>query len=231
MRACLLALALTLWLAAPLAAQGAPLPPLPTPPGGVPSPGGPTLDPAVEASNYSKTSERQALYDNVQGQLLLRTVSQANGLAALQMQLSDPEREFISDLCWNGNDGCAGDARLYDWQAKGYGVVTPVLFTARNGATLSGHIWATRSGPPKRPGIVITNGSVQAPETLYWFAAQALAKAGYVVMTWDPEGQGQSDTRGESPDQDEGFPAQSDGRPFFDGTEDALNFFFSTSAK
>jgi hypothetical protein len=43
-----------------------------------------------------------------------------------------------------------------------------------------------------------------------------------------PQGQGQSDTRGETPDENEGFPAQTDGRPFFDGTEDALNFFFST---
>ena len=83
---------------------------------------------------------------------------------------------------------------------------------------------ARRSGP----GIVITNGSVQAPEQLYWFAAQTLAKAGYVVLTSDPQGQGQSDGRGEAPDENEGFPAQSDGRPFFDGTRDALDFFLST---
>jgi hypothetical protein len=75
---------------------------------------------------------------------------------------------------------------------------------------------------------VITNGSVQADEQMYWYAAQALAKAGYVVLTWDPQGQGQSDSRGAAPDENEGFPAQTDGRPFFDGTEDALNFFFST---
>jgi dienelactone hydrolase len=31
-----------------------------------------------------------------------------------------------------------------------------------------------------------------------------------------------------APDEDEGFPAQSDGRPFYDGTEDALDFFLST---
>jgi dipeptidyl aminopeptidase/acylaminoacyl peptidase len=120
--------------------------------------------------------------------------------------------------------------RLYDWGPKGYGIVQPVLFTARDGATLSGHIWATRSGPAKRPGIVITNGSVQAPERVYWYAAQTLAKAGYVVMTWDPQGQGLSDTQGEGADQGEGTPAQSDGRPFFDGTEDAINFFLSTPA-
>src|SRR4051794_20599258 len=186
------------------------------------------FDPAVEASNYSKVNERQALYQSPQGQLLLRQVSQNNQAAATQAQANDPERNFADDLCWNGADGCAGDARLYNWQAKGYGIVKPVLFTARNGATLSGHVWATKAGPAKRPGIVITNGSVQADEQLYWFAAQSLAKAGYVVLTFDPQGQGQSDTRGETPDENEGFPAQSDGRPFFDGTEDALNFFLST---
>ena len=49
-----------------------------------------------------------------------------------------------------------------------------------------------------------------------------------MVLTFDPQGQGQSDTFGESPDQNEGVPAQTDGRPFYDGTEDAINFFLST---
>lgn len=186
------------------------------------------FDPITESKNYSKTTERAAIYDTPQYQAKLSTVSLQNFLNALAIQASDPEREFVTDLCWNGGNGCAGDVRLYDWQANGYGIVTPVLYTARNGATISGHIWATKAGPAHRPGIVITNGSVQANEQLYWYAAQALAKAGYVVMTWDPQGQGQSDTRGEAPDENEGFPAQTDGRPFFDGTEDAINFFYST---
>src|SRR3954447_8795909 len=185
-------------------------------------------DPVSESKNYSKTSERAAIYDTPQYQQKLEQVSQQNFQNALAMQATDPEREFETDLCWNGGQGCAGDVRLYDWKSNGYGIVQPVLFTARNGATISGHIWATKSGPAQRPGVVITNGSVQADEPLYWFAAQALAKAGYVVMTFDPQNQGQSDARGEAPDQDEGFPAQSDGRPFFDGTVDALNFFYST---
>src|SRR4051812_14688997 len=190
----------------------------------VPAPARAALDPVVEAKNYSKTSERQALYDTPAGRLLLTEVSRQNLVAALQAQVDDPEREFASDLCWNGGDGCAGDARLYRWP----GLVAPVLFTARNGATLSGHVWATRAGPASRPGVVITNGSVQADEQMYWYAAQALAKAGYVVLTFDPQGQGQSDTFGEGADASEGAPAQTDGRPFFDGTEDAINFFFST---
>jgi dienelactone hydrolase len=186
------------------------------------------FDPAVEAKTFSKTQERATIYSTPQYQLELRRISTQNSANALAIQLADPERSFQANLCAGGNDGCAGDIRLYDWEAKGYGIVEPVLFTARSGATISGHVWATEAGPAQRPGIVITNGSVQANEQLYWFAAQALAKAGYVVLTWDPQGQGQSDTRGEAPDENEGFPAQSDGRPFFDGTEDALDFFLST---
>lgn len=184
------------------------------------------FDPGVEAQNYSKGQERQRIYDTPQYQQLLFQVSQQNESAALAMQAADPERNFMGHLCARGDNGCAGDARLYDWQTKGYGIVRPVLFTSRSGATISGHVWAT-AGPQKRPGIVITNGSVQADEQLYWFVAQTLAKAGYVVLTSDPQGQGQSDEQGEAPDQQEGSPAQTDGRPFFDGTEDALNFFFS----
>src|SRR4051794_33583518 len=189
------------------------------------------FDPVVEAQNYGKGLERQSIYTTPSYEAKLRVVSQLNGLNALKMQATDPGREFVTDLCWNGNDGCAGDVRLYDWQTNGYGIVQPVLFTARNGATLSGHVWATKAGPAHRPGIVITNGSVQADEQLYWYAAQTLAKDGYVVLTFDPQGQGQSDTQGESPDQQEGTPAQSDGRPFFDGTEDAIDFFLSNPSK
>ena len=188
------------------------------------------FDPATEAQNFSKGQERQAIYLTPAYQAQLRQQSLVNEQAAAGAQAADPERVFAGDLCWSGTDGCAGDTRLYDWQAGGYGIVQPFLFTARDGATISGHIWATRAGPAKRPGIVITNGSVQADEQLYWYAAQALAKDGYVVMTWDPQGQGQSDTPGEVPDQQEGVPAQSDGRPFFDGTQDALNFFFSNAS-
>ena len=185
-------------------------------------------DPASEARNFAKTTERAAIYTSPEGQLLLRRVGLANALASRQAQLADPERSFSANLCASGEDGCAGDPRLYDWGPKGYGLVEPVLWTARNGATISGHVWATRAGPPQRPGVVITNGSVQAAEQMYWYAAQTLAKAGYVVLTWDPQGQGQSDLLGEGPDAHEGVPAQSDGRPFYDGTVDALDFFLST---
>lgn len=192
------------------------------------SAGAASLDPVTEVKNYAITLERQAVYDTPAYQAKLLAVSLANGTHALKLQASDPGRLFAADLCWSGLNGCAGDARLYDWTSKHYGIVRAVLFTARDGATLSGHVWATVAGPAKRPAVVITNGSVQADEQMYWYAAQALAKAGYVVLTFDPQGQGQSDTLGAGKDTFEGVPAQTDGRPFYDGTEDAIDFFLST---
>ena len=194
----------------------------------VAAPAARAFDPAVEAQNFSKIEERQTIYNTAQYQAQLRETGLANATESVTMQATDPERNFLGlHLCSTGDDGCAGDVRLYDFESHG-GIVKKVLFTARSGATISGRVWATKAGPAKRPGIVITNGSVQAPERLYWFAAQTLAKAGYVVLTSDPQGQGQSDERGEAPDEDEGSPAQTDGRPFFDGTVDALDFFLST---
>ncbi|MCW3015919.1 MAG: hypothetical protein JWO02_3011 [Solirubrobacterales bacterium] len=191
------------------------------------------FDPAYEVRNFSKTTERATgitLLPDYQVQLRAKGLEKE--LEALQIIANDPPPEgrlFLGQLCWQHMDGCAGDTRLYDWGAKNYGKVTPILFTARNGSQLSGHLWATVAGPARRPGVVITNGSVQAPEELYWFAAQTLAKAGYVVMTWDPQGQGYSDTVGAGADLLDGVPSQT-GRPFYDGTEDALDFFFSGPA-
>ena len=68
---------------------------------------------------------------------------------------------------------------------------------------------------------------MQAPEELYLFAITTLAQRGYVVLSYDPQGQGKSDVQGEAPDEQEGVPSQA-GVPFFDGPGDALDFLFST---
>jgi len=195
------------------------------------------FDPATEAANVAKTQER-FLYESGTPayQLMLRTKGTAAGFEVLPITAGDGPaqadgRNFYGSLCWSHWDGCAGDVRYYDWDKDADHLGKPVLFTARNGSTISGHVWSTVSGPAKRPGVVITNGSVQAPEELYAFAAAALAEAGYVVLTWDPQGQGRSDTFGASgADALDGVPSQA-GQPFFDGTEDALDFFFSTPAR
>jgi len=191
------------------------------------APSAQAFDPAYEARNYSKLQERfRFLTSTPAYQALLREKGAKREAQLAQIRAADAERDSSGNLCQQRMDGCAGDVRLYDWTVNGSGIALPVLFTARNGSTLSGHVWATAQGPARRPGVVFTSGSVQAPEELYWFAAQTLARAGYVVLTYDIQGQGYSDTFGEGVDRNDGVPSQS-GPPFFDSTEDALDFFFS----
>ena len=84
------------------------------------------FDPAAEAQNYSKGGERAAIYSTPEYQALLRQVGVQNRLDATAMQAADPERDMLSHLCSSGEDGCAGDARLYNWASSGYGIVRKV---------------------------------------------------------------------------------------------------------
>ena len=123
--------------------------------------------------------------------------------------------------------------------------VLPVSFTAKDGATLRGNVWMPPPGTPRLkngryPGVVITDGSIQAFQQLYYWAAEGLAQYGYEVLTFDPQGQGDSDllpsTKNCGPSQLRGGNAVCQGVPyqqnynFYQGTEDALNFFLSTPA-
>ncbi|MGH3332055.1 MAG: hypothetical protein ACRDPJ_12210, partial [Nocardioidaceae bacterium] len=158
------------------------------------------VDPDREAANFSKQSERAP--DYLTPAMLRQQAEQGGGSAldGVREQAEDPGRLFVTDVCWAKAQGCGGDPRLAHWKTRGYGLVTPVRFTGRNGSTLAGHVWATRGGPDRRPLVVVTPGSMQATEEMYWWAAQVLAKAGYVVLTWDVQNQGRSDTFGEGED-------------------------------
>jgi dienelactone hydrolase len=186
------------------------------------------FDAAREATNYSKIDERERyITATPEFQARLQQQNVDSQQQDLEIQTTDPDRNYTGNICGHRTNECAGDVRFYDWAKDGFGMRKPVLFTSRDGATLSGNVWATRSGPADRPAIVLTTGSVQAPETLYWGLAATLAKHGYVVLTYDVQGQGRSDTFGEAPDQNEGVPSQA-GEPFYDGTEDGLDFLLST---
>ncbi len=185
------------------------------------------VDPGREAANYAKQTERASDY-LTPAMLRQQTVQGSrSAVQGLRQQADDPGRMFLTDLCWAHEQGCGGDPRLASWKRRGYGRMRPVLFTGRNGATLSGHVWATRRGPAHRPVVVITSGSVQATEQMYWWAAQVLAKAGYVVLTWDAQNQGRSDTTGDGGDRLDGVPTQLRLTTFFDHTQDALDFALS----
>jgi dienelactone hydrolase len=118
------------------------------------------------------------------------------------------------------------------WTAAGRGRVDDVSFDATNGAKLNGHVFRPpASTPGPYPGVVITTGSIQGYQEMYYWAAEGLAEAGYEVLTYDVQGQGNSDTfpameNCTSLDACSGVPFQQ-AYNFYQGTEDALNFFFS----
>jgi hypothetical protein len=196
-----------------------------------------------EAQNYARTLEapaEQAL-DPVFG-LRLQLQSLANIAEFNQRALDDPSWLLlpsldtpVTPLCATWAEQCAGDpfrypgvdgpdgAAFYEQQAE----VIPVVFYDRGCARLSGRVWAPRDGRTNLPAVIIENGSIQAPEPLYWWAAQALVRAGYVVMSFDPRGQGRSDQQ--TPDGEQGSNANP--AVFWDGLVDAIDFFRSSSVQ
>lgn len=75
-----------------------------------------------------------------------------------------------------------------------------VHFLNRHGAKLTGDLWgpATTACTPVAPcpGVIVVEGGSGASARMYWWAAQTLAEAGYVVLTFDVQGQGESETFG-----------------------------------
>jgi dienelactone hydrolase len=118
------------------------------------------------------------------------------------------------------------------WEALTGGKVTRITFPATDGAQLHGHLWMPPASRPRPkggyPGVVITDGSVQAFEQLYYWAAEGLAQYGYQVLTFDVQGQGDSDLLPAdcSPTSCQGVPYQQEYN-FSQGAEDALSWFLS----
>ena len=185
-------------------------------------------------------------------------VEQTNRKSVTQLlaQAASPTRPAITPGVlvpgWNvGNPLRAG------WE-RTRGRVTAVAFTNRYGALLRGHVY--RPAPGARdpytgrllrgpfPGVVVTTGSAQGSQGMYEWLAQDLAERGYVVLTYDVQGQGTSETLphgdGAAPSafpfcNPVGTPASGEttgcpGVPsqqlsnFVVGTRDALSFFTST---
>ena len=137
--------------------------------------------------------------------------------------------ESSGNLCNHWSGPCTGDPYLYPGVDPFYeeeGLVEEVIYFDSGEALLSGRVWIPRSAQPgdELPGIVIETGSVQAPETLYWWFAQTLVRNGYAVMTYDVRGQGRSDNR--TPDGEMGSNANSS--VFATNLVDSIEFFLST---
>ncbi|WP_246142490.1 alpha/beta hydrolase [Nocardioides rubriscoriae] len=217
-------------------------------------------DPAYTVRDTQNIADAYGRITGPGGQLrnpayLPALVSQIGATSAAQLltQVADPTRPALTAgnvfPGWNvGNPLRAG------WE-RTRGRVTPVAFTNRYGALLRGHVY--RPAPGARdpytgrvlrgpfPGVVVTTGSVQGSEGMYEWLAQDLAERGYVVLTYDVQGQGTSETlphtTGDAfpfcnpfgtPADGEmtgcpGVPAQQLSN-FVVGTRDALSFFTST---
>lgn len=182
-----------------------------------------------EDRNFEKTKERAAITGTPEYRVAALQYAAADTPQFALELATDPGRT-PSGACTLKHTSCSGDVRLAGWAERAGGISEPVTFVARNGSVYAGHVWATKAGLAKRPVAVVVNGSVQAPEELYYFAALTLAKAGYVVLTYDPQGQGRSDQVGEGPDLLEGVHSQVAGSTFYDGPQDAIDFALSTPA-
>ena len=221
-----------------------------------PAPGSPEYL-ARDAQNIADAYGRQTAPD---GQL-----NPAYGLANAQVigpayesqlraQAATPTRPALDPGMlvpgWN-----SGNPYRANWDGT-RGHVTPVSYTNRYGALIRGDVFTPLdhakdpyTGKPLHgpyPGVVITTGSVQGSERMYWWLAEDLAERGYVVLTYDVQGQGTSETL---PHQDPiedlpycdlaappqpgeqspcpGVPSQQTSN-FVYGTEDAIDFFLST---
>lgn len=201
----------------------------------------------------------------------------ADGFARTREQQADPAYQFdvraelrrLGDF-WRQEDLAefAGRPRLTltrllggfnvgdPWRNEGrwHGTHQRTYFLNPWGAKLTVDLWGPADlfeTDTARPGVVITDGSIQGNQRMYWWAAQTLADAGYVVMSYDVQGQGESETFGHRPDGSiwcgpveqppdtpplmveagpcPGFPFQQPS-VFMGGAVAAHNFFLSTPA-
>jgi dienelactone hydrolase len=223
---------------------------------GEPAPGSPEYL-ARDAQNIADAYGRQTAPD---GQLSpeygLASAQYINPVFAADLlaQAARPNRPALTPAMavpgWN-----SGNPYRKDW-AGTRGQMTPVSFTNRYGALVQGDVFAPLPGAHDPytgaaldgpfPGVVITTGSVQGSERMYWWLAQDLAERGYVVLTYDVQGQGRTETFPHQADVEDlpycdlaaaplaGEESQCPGVPsqqtsnFVYGTEDAIDFFLST---
>src|SRR4051794_32825693 len=186
-----------------------------------PAPG----DPAYTVRDARNVADAYGRISGPGGQLqnpayvpALVQASTATSVSQLLTQVAAPNRPSLTAgnvfPGWNvGNPLRAG------WNGT-RGRSTKVTFTNRYGALLRGTVYRPLEGARDPytgrrltgpfPGVVITTGSVQGSEGMYVWLAQDLAERGYVVLTYDVQGQGTSET----------FPHDGPGA----GTRNALPF-------
>ena len=193
-----------------------------------------------EQRNYARTREEPTRQANDPAfQARLEEQSARNTAAYRQRTVEEPDWTSEGNLCKEYAEQCCGDPYLYPpsevyegdpfyqrVQRERVAFFDSGLDSDAGGARLTGYVWAPADAEPgdDLPGVVITNGSVQASQTLYWWFAKTLVDSGYVVLTYDPRGQGRSDTA--TPEGTLGTNANPS--VFVTNQVDAIDFFRST---
>ncbi len=240
-------MALVLVLAVPAAAPAA-----------GPKPGSPEYiqrDNQNQSDAYGRQTAPDGQFNNPSYTLALREEHSDVFVQQLAQQAASPGHVALTAgnvfPGWNG-----GNPLRRGWNGK-RGQISTISYTNRYGALIRGSVFAPLPGAkdpytgaelkPPYPGVVITTGSIQGSERMYWWLAQDLAERGYVVLTYDVQGQGTSETAPHENDQVNalpfcnpfappadkeqfgcpGVPAQQESNFVF-GTQDALSFFLST---
>lgn len=155
---------------------------------------------------------------------------------AMQDQLAHPTRPRATAPYLLPRNYYPGDPfRLpEDWAASGRGRLRRVSFVASSGSHLRGALFAPRTARGLLPAVVFTTGSLQGFQDAYNSFFEGLAEEGYLVLAYDVQGQGRSES---APHDAAGRPTCCRGVPFqqnenfFQGTRDALTFLFSTPAR
>lgn len=195
-----------------------------------------------EAGNFARLGEAPG--EQLQSPAFLQQVLQRsgqNGAELLAGYLLDPSRLFslalntpLTPLSASYFGPLVGDPYRYpdapgpngaDFYANEAEVI-PVTYYDRSCARITGRVWQPRNVPAGRklPAVIIENGSVVGVEPLYWWAAQALVRAGYQVFSHDQRGQGRADFAG--PNLKLGTNLDPD--VFWLGAVDAIDFLHST---
>jgi hypothetical protein len=156
-------------------------------------------------------------------------------VADLEAQATRPDRPAVT--LGNAVPEGVGNPDRDGWSGP-RGRITPVSFTAYNGALLQGHLFTPmphardpythRRLHAPYPSVVIVTGSIQAAAGVYTWLAEDLAERGYAALTFDVQGQGQSATLPHDGRLD-GVPSER--QDSFDrDTENAISWMLSTPA-
>ena len=173
--------------------------------GGEPRPS----DPAYTARDLANIADAYGRVQGPGGQLrnaaylpaLVQAVT-ARSVQQMLTQVASPTRPAIT--AGNFFPGWNVGNPLRDGWSGTRGLSRKVAFTNQYGALLRGTVWRPKPGARDPytgrvlrgpfPGVVLTEGSVQGSEGMYEWLAQDLAERGYVVLTYDVQGQGTSET-------------------------------------